>query len=236
MSGYETIRRLAHENLLPALERCAVVAVRLRGLSKFHTSDSALGLSLRDLNGVVDGISCLSLLAHNILKYAGSELRQFIAFSNWLRHEIDIHAADPTSTADDPAEKETDIDYAKVLDYIQGPMMNSRVAKLVSTPSARTSATPDEGSPLYGRLQEDLKKMDSGVVTDQELLGLCEINSSLDHHCSVVFQRVAESQKRNVLFGNPIRLTSNDTQLAGDMRMLFEVRHPVRSMLTFLSC
>lgn len=196
---------------------------RLRGLSKFHNSDSPLGLSLRHLNDVLDGISCLSLLAHNIVKYAGLEYRQFVAFSSWLRHEIDIQAAGPTSSADDPGEKERDIDYAKVLDYIQGPMVNSRIAKLVAMPPPQArSAAPPDGFPLYARFKEDLKKMTAGFPADGEHLGLGSVNIYLEYHCGAVFRRIAESQKRNVLFGSPHRLVSKDTQSATAMRMLFE--------------
>lgn len=214
---------MAHENLLPALERCAVVVSRLRGLSKFYSSDSPLGLSTRHLNDVLDGINCLNLLAHNIVKYAGLELRQFVAFSSWLRHEIDIQAADPASSVEDPAEKERDIDYAKVLDYIQGPMMNSLVAKLVAMPPPKVmSDTHPDGSPIYARFKEDLKKITTGFAADQELLGLGTVNVYLEFHCDVVFQRIAESQKRNVLFGSPHRLVSKNSQSATAMRMLFE--------------
>jgi anaphase-promoting complex subunit 4 len=75
-------------------------------------------------------------MAHYILVSAGLELQQFTAFSMWLRHEIDIQAADPTSaSAEEAAEKDTMIDHAKVLNYVQGAMTKSRLVEFFQQPS-----------------------------------------------------------------------------------------------------
>jgi anaphase-promoting complex subunit 4 len=64
--GYENIRRLTHENLLPALERSQVLISRLVGLSKFHKLSDVLGLDTPKLKGIVETLDCLQLLAHRI--------------------------------------------------------------------------------------------------------------------------------------------------------------------------
>ena len=208
---------------------------RLRGLAKFHKSDGAFGLSSHDLNNILDGIDCLSLLAHTILRHVGAELREFAAFSAWLRYEIDVQAADSTLSTDDPAEKERLVDFAKVLDYIQGPMLSSKVADLISMSASRWSATSSDSAPLYARLTEDLRLMKSETPPNRDLLSLGDVYAYLEHHCGLVFQRIAESQKRNVLFGAPLRLTSEDIGSVAEMRMLYEASGSKITLLSGIS-
>ncbi len=93
-----------------------------------------MGLSAQDLTNIMDTINCLNLMGHNVLIYIGVEFQQFTAFSVWLRHEIDIQAADPSSaSAEEQAQKDTMVDHAKVLAYIQGPMTKSRLVDFFQT-------------------------------------------------------------------------------------------------------
>ena len=225
-SGYEQIRRLAHEYLLPALERCAVVVSRLRGLSKYQKSGNVLGLSTRALNNVSDIIDCLNLLGHEILNISGIELRQFVAFSSWLRHEIDLQSFDPASSSEDPAEKDGDIDYAKVLGYIQGPMVNSKLNQLLQETSPVVSSTTsfeEHESPLYDSFRLNFSRSRSRDTFNSTLLNLGKLYSYLERRCHDVFKQIAEAQKRNVLVGVMLPLTSSQDVTAVDMKMIQEV-------------
>ncbi len=227
-SGYEHIRRLTHELLLPAVERCAVIASRLRGLSKYQHSARVLGLSCRDLDYVLDAISCLTVLAHGILDCAGTEFRQFMTFSGWLRREIETQAADPTS-ATDPAERDTDFDYGKVLTYMQGPMMQSKLNRLLQdTPSNAEAAKSLSGdaTSLHHSFKANLAKLKTGLPVEGGPISLWELTSLLERRCDIVFQQIAEAQKRNVVLGTPLALTSSEDGVIADMKMISEVYEP----------
>lgn len=197
---------------------------RLRGLSRYQHSNSELGLSLKDLNSVLDSISCLTLLAHHILRCSGAELAQFTAFSHWLRHEIDVQATEAGSSANDPAEKDVEIDYPKLLGYIQGPLMNSPLRHFLpeGAPKNKDSLSGDE-YPTYEWFKNALGKLDAGAPVDGKLPGLGDLTAYLEGRCEVVFKQIAEAQMRNVLFGGPVQLASNDDASVTDMKMLSEV-------------
>lgn len=225
-TGYENVRQMAHETLLPALERCCLVVSRLRGLSRYQDSSAKLGLSTQDLNSVLDVISCLILSAHSILKHAGTELRQFSAFSTWLRHEIDVQASD-VSSADDPAEKDNSIDHARVLEYIQGAMTKSKLADFfpqqLEEDQRPLIGTRSEGTSIYEDFKNRMAKRDATPQLDKRLPCLRLLTRLLEEQCSVVFEQIAEAQKRNVLFGSPIKLGAELGGTPMDMRMMYEV-------------
>ncbi|KAI9831026.1 MAG: hypothetical protein M1819_005264 [Sarea resinae] len=224
IAGYEDIRRLVHENLLPALERCNVVVSRLRGLSRYRESALVTELSTLELNKVLDTIRCMNLLAHNIMAVAGMELRQFMAFSSWLRHEIDVQATDPaSSSADEIAEKDAMIDYAKVLEYIQGALTKSKLGDFFNSWS---SGNKDLGIPLgattfYEDFRGNLQKHREGV--DQKSFPPLDILSShLKKQCDVIFEQIAHTETKNVLFGKPTYIETIHKTSRLDMRMCFE--------------
>ncbi|KAI9882646.1 MAG: hypothetical protein M1823_005606 [Watsoniomyces obsoletus] len=223
-SGYERVRRLTHELLFPAIERCAVLASRLRGVSKYHHSNAALGLSTENFNHILDAVSCLTILAHDILHSANAEHRQFATFSAWLRREIDAQATDPTSGTD-PPERDLDLDYSKILGYMQGPMLRSKLNRLLQeTPSnvGRGKFSASEGPMLLHRFKEDLAKLGAGLPLKGGPLSLWELTSLLGYRCDIVFQQIASAQRRNVIFTTPVTLTSSEDGIITDMKMSSE--------------
>ncbi|KAF3354061.1 hypothetical protein VdG1_00318 [Verticillium dahliae VDG1] len=78
VSGLEALRALVHENLLPALERCAVILSRLRGLSQFHDARDDIGFSAAQVARAMDVVACLRLAAHR--KEAGLENGKVLAY------------------------------------------------------------------------------------------------------------------------------------------------------------
>ena len=205
-----------------------MVVSRLRGLSIYQESNATLGLSTQELNNVFDVLGCLTLLAHNVIKYVGAELEQFRAFSAWLRHEIDTHAADASSSADDPSEKDPIIEHAKVLDYIRGAMTKSRLAAVFPPSNVQDLAgdgkLDEDGPLLYEGFKKEMAKYNSGPPTGTKMPGLESLEKHLERQCGAVFEQIAEAQKRNILFGRPIPLGSGFGEKPRmDMRVVFEV-------------
>ena len=224
MSGYESIRRLTHEHLLPALEKFIVLASRLRGLAKFQVSNPSLGLSSQDLDNVIDTISCLQLVAHEILITTSTELRQFQAFSLWLRQEIDIQATEANSS--ETSETALNIDHVSTLQYIQGAMTRSGLLQMLdvedtSDKGDQLDLGAERGS-LFELYKTGMKKQAGHDQSVKKLPHLETLIEHLDTQCSKVFQSIAETQRRNVRFG-PSTLLCNVLPDVMDARLLQEV-------------
>ena len=222
VTGYESVRRLIHEHLLPALERFTVLVSRLRGLSKFQVTNAMLGLSTQDLNNVLDTVSCLQLVAHHLLITTNAELQQFHAFSGWLHQEIDTQSGD-ASTSDGP-EKDFNIDHLRVLEYIQGAMTQSRLIDFL-TPIAEAELSTQwdlkaEGRSLFDLYKREMNQKDKRDPS-KRLPGLEALLGHLDDLCSIVFTKIGETQKRNVRIASPISLGSG-VPFRVDLRMVIE--------------
>ena len=212
---------------MPALERFTVLVSRLRGLSKFQDSNAGFGLSTQELDNILDTTSCLQLVAHHIQITAAWELRQFSAFSIWLRHEIEIQATDANSSAaQEASERDIDIDYGSTLEYIQGAMYQSRlfslfnIAELAEQKSQWDLAA--EGRSLYELYRRELDGLSKSNISGKQLPGLDALIMHLDTQCNAVFGSIAETQKRNVRFGPLVNL-GRGVPHSMDMRMLLEV-------------
>ncbi|KAF7117392.1 hypothetical protein CNMCM5793_006294 [Aspergillus hiratsukae] len=236
-SGYENVRRLTHECLLPALERCEVLLSRLIGLSKFQKLSEVLGLETTDLNAAVETLDCLHLVCHQILINANEELAQFIAFSQWLRHEIDMQAAEPMSqTLDELMEKTDMIDYPQTLKYIRGaltkstlqhfiqqlPMMGVPVAKPSATASDRWTAADDR--PFYDTFKKLLEQLNRGQnnTNHLELPKMNDLTKRLGLQFEKVFGQIAITQRRSILHRSPLALHPDADQEVIDITMCSE--------------
>lgn len=211
---------------------------RLRGLARHGASDVTLGLSAQDLTNVIDTINCFNLMAHNILIHASIELQQFASFSMWLRHEIDTQAADPNSaSAEEMAEKDTLIDHAKVLDYIQGAMTKSRLVEFFQPPDLEGQLKHDlaaEGTSLYATYKKELKKYDGGSQINARLPRLDNLFDHLSKQCEVIFNSISQTQQRNVMYGTPVLINRNCNTRMMDARMEPEVSQ--RGLLSQFKC
>lgn len=232
-SGYEAVRRLTHESLLPALDRLNVLLSRLRGLSRFQSSDALLGLSTLELDRMLETTKCLQLLSYLLLRCVTSELKQFGAFSTWLRHEIEKQAADPTSaTAQEIAEKDLGFDFAGILAYIQGAMMQSQMLTYSgSSAGGELRWNLDaEGKTLFEIYKRKLGDESKGVRPREQLPGLSGLLRHLQSQSNSAFDRISETQRRNVHFGVPIYLGTGVSDCI-DTRMVVEVFRLVRIVI-----
>ena len=164
-----------------------------------------------ELDQILDTLHTLQFLAHNVLIYAGSELRQFTAFSLWLRHEIENQATDPLSLGvDDTTEKDTPLDYQQILDYIQGAMQQSTLFELFGLQASQDERLRwdirENSDPIYDRYKSEVKQIRQGAKPETKLPGLAALIERLNRQCKIVFTRIAETQKRKVRFGDVISL------------------------------
>ncbi|KAI9890270.1 MAG: hypothetical protein M1814_004305 [Vezdaea aestivalis] len=222
LNGYDNVRRLGHESLLPCLERCSVVASRLRGLARYEEANSSLGLSSKALNEIISTINCLIILAHTILRLLNSEQERFVAFSGWLRHQITVQSSDvPGANADESLLKEGEFDYHKILSFIQGPLVRSKLASILDDEDLDSQSIWSSIN-LPATLNEDfkveLKKFRDGQFHKSSLLNLIGMGRCLQRQSHQMFGQVAESQRRNILFGSPIHLRQDSSSASIDMR------------------
>ncbi|EEH15946.1 hypothetical protein PABG_06033 [Paracoccidioides brasiliensis Pb03] len=226
-SGYEALRRLTHESLLPALERCGVLLSRLLGLSKFHKLSPILGLETTDLEKCQETIDCLNLLSHKLLIHSSRELLEFAAFSKWLRHEVDLQAADPlSSTYEELTESSDSLDHAQTLSYIQGAMTRSALQDFIQPAPAQSQPdrweTVGRDSSFYETYKKLLRQQDQKKWTDRidiPLLG--DLTSRLGLQCEKVFKQMAETQRRGILHRSPLSLDPDCSADVIDMAMNF---------------
>lgn len=207
-----------------------MIVSRLRGLSRFQVSNVTLGLSTQDLDTILDTVNCLQLVGHNILITSGVELRQFSAFSTWLRQEIETQSSEVSST--EAAQKDINIDYGSTLEYIQGPMTRSQLARLFDLELGIDKVSQwdlaAEGRSLFELYKKELKTDEREEPIGKTLPALDALIEHLHTQCRAVFNNIAETQKRNVRFAYPTSLGTG-TPACADMRMLAEVSsHRVR--------
>ncbi|KAL4893762.1 anaphase-promoting complex, cyclosome, subunit 4-domain-containing protein [Aspergillus ambiguus] len=235
-NGYENVRRLAHECLLPALERCEVLLSRLIGLSKFHKLSDVLGLETSDLNAIVETLDCLHLLAHQILIHTNEELCQFGSFSRWLRHEIDLQSAEPMSqTLEELMEKTDLVEYPQTLKYIRGALTQSTLRNFIQQLPMMGQPRPppassDKWAPtghdrsFYDTFKKLLEHQVQGAGDEHpgETPKLNDLTRRLGLQFEKVFGQIALTQRRGILHRSPLTLHADCDQDVVDVTMRYE--------------
>ncbi|TQB77042.1 anaphase promoting complex subunit 4 [Monascus purpureus] len=245
-AGYENIRRLAHECLLPALERSQVLLSRLTGLSKFQKLSDVLGLETSSLNAVVETLDCLYLLGHNILIHANEELGQFLAFSRWLRHEIEVQSAEPMSqTLEELMEKADTIEYPPTLKYIRGALTKSALRNFIQQLPMMGFGRPPPAPPsiiekwaligqdrsffdMFSKLlaqqnkQGEKDQATPDDTTQSELPKLHELIRRLGLQFESVFEQIALTQRRGILHRSALTLHPDCDKDVIDITMCYE--------------
>lgn len=240
--GYENIRRLTHECLLPALERSQVLLGRLVGLSKFSKLGDILGLDTPKLNAIVETLDCLHLLAHSILIHANEELRQFSAFSRWLLHEITILNSEPLSqTSEELLEKRDIFDVPLTVKYITGALRKSvlrsyiRQLPMMGVPQMPPPPTdkwlPDgHDRSFYDSFKNLLEHQrhvldEGGDVTTVDAPKLNDLTKRMGLQFDKVFAEIALTQRRGILHRSPLTLHTDCDRNIIDLKMCYEVRY-----------
>ncbi|KAL4809251.1 anaphase-promoting complex, cyclosome, subunit 4-domain-containing protein [Aspergillus unguis] len=250
-SGYEIVRRLTHECLLPALERCEVLISRLIGLSKFQKLSEVLGLETSDLNAIVETLDCLHLLSHNIIVAANEELTQFHAFSRWLRHQIDLLSAEPMSqTLEELMEKTDLVEYPLTLKYIRGAMTKSSLLNFIQQlpmmgfprppATAGDKWTPTEGDKrsFYDMFKKLLEQQSQTAENAEpvQLPKLHDLTGRLELQSRHVFDSIARTQRRAILHRTPLDLHQGCDKTVFDSTMRSEeIQNGENSVVVYIA-
>lgn len=159
---------------------------------------------------LMDIVSCLTMVANKILLVVMDELEQFLAFSGWLRMEIDKLVAS-SSASEELTEKDVTMNYARVLSYIQRYLLSSPLALYFDEVSKEDQdeslKIAGDGASLFDTLTAQLKKQESG---QQYLKALPHVGFLVDYltgQANEVFGGIAEAEKRGVRFGQLTELS-----------------------------
>jgi anaphase-promoting complex subunit 4 len=222
VSGLEGLRSLVHENYLPALDRCAIILSRLRGLAQYHHTRDDIGFAFDQINRLMDIVQCLQLVGHKILINVMDELENFMAFSTWLRFQID-RLASSSSMSEELTEKEATMDVGKVLTYIEHYLTDSPLKiffdEIRSEEYEQTCGHIESGSSLLHILDQQLMKCENGQPDLQALSRVEFLVSYVTNQANRTFSGIAEAKKRSVRLGTPIRLSIGGPISHMDMRM-----------------
>ncbi|KAH0443344.1 anaphase-promoting complex component cut20 apc4 [Colletotrichum camelliae] len=208
-SGLENLRCLLHENLLPVLERCAIILSRLRGLAQFYDTRDDIGFSVAQINRAMDIVSCLNMVGHKILLNVMDELDLFNAFSSWMRFQIDRLAAS-SSFSDELTEKEATMENSKVLAYIQRYLMESPMAVFLDEVTKEDYASnwerAESGASMLDELTTQLARQEEGHAYLKAFPNVSFLVDCLTSRSNGIFGDIAEAQKRSVRFGQPTKV------------------------------
>jgi len=236
-SGLESLRSLLHENLLPALDRAAIILSRLKGLAQFHTSRSDMGLSVPLLTRLGDIIGSLTLVGHRTLLIVMEELELFTSFSTWLRLQIDLLASTSSSASDELAEREMMINQPAVLTYIRRYLLQSPLETFLSANDANDDgpgefpwaelAARRDGCLLDVVRDEIAKERERQELDETERQHdatsfACQARyllQFLEREAGSLFQGVAEAQRRSVRFGDRVTVVLGGDAARVDLRM-----------------
>lgn len=196
---------------------------------KYQGSNDNMGFSAHQIDLVMDTLACLNLVSAKILTYVVDELDLFAAFSAWLRQEIDRLASDSSaSPSDDLLEKEAAIDHGKVLFYVQKVMTTSKLSVFfqedVSDEQDKYWKTADRDFPILELLDTQLRRQEDGLPYEKHLPKISLLCRHMSRQAAAVFEKIAEAEKRNVLFGQPTLLGSRSQDSPVAMRIYPQVR------------
>ncbi|GJC86577.1 anaphase-promoting complex subunit 4 [Colletotrichum liriopes] len=236
VSGLENLRGLIHENMLPALERCAILLSRLRGLAQFYDSRDDIGFTVAQITRAMDIVSCLTLVGHKILLNVMEELDLFNAFSIWMRFQIDRLAA-PSSASEELTEKEATMENSKVLVYVQRYLVESPMAVFLDeVPEEDYSANwerAESGASMLEELDTQLRRQEEGQAYLKAFPNVRFLVDCLTARANGVFKDIAEAQKRSVRFGQPTKIALSRKITSFDSTMCPEKKEEEGDGLTF---
>ncbi|KAF4123247.1 anaphase-promoting complex subunit 4 [Geosmithia morbida] len=211
VAGLENLRSLVHENFLPALERCSIILSRLRGLAQFHDDREDIGFTVPQISKVMDIIGCLTLVGHRVLLAVMNELEHFTAFSRWLRFQID-RLASSTPESEELSEKEATMDMTRVLTYIERYLTDSPMRLFLGDMTDEDRAadwkTMEDGAPdLMDMLSTQLVRHEKSQDGMKALPRVEFLVDYATHWSNSIFKDIAESKKRSVRLGKPVKLS-----------------------------
>lgn len=215
------------ENLLPALDRCTLIVSTLRGLAKFHETSWLFRTPIQHFTAILGSLRSIRLLAHEILTHARLERRQFIHFSKWLRHEIDLQALETSSDAfAEASEREIGVDYAQILDYLKGGLTESSILQFVRRHAEMVTehreGEEDVAMISYDDTRKALDDHKRGAAVADDALNIWNMFLQLQDQCRVVFSQITLWQAQNSSMNCGLFLENGIPDIVA-MNMIYEV-------------
>ncbi|KAE9966098.1 hypothetical protein BLS_007224 [Venturia inaequalis] len=219
--GYTKVLELTHENLLPALDRCSIVLGHLKGLAEYHEHSPVFNVPVSSFDSILNIIRCMRLLAHFVLQYASEESRQFLVFSKWLRHEIDIQALDPSSaSAEETSQQDMGTDYSQLLAYIQRPMEESKLDSFILMPKESSAATVVDSS-TYDDMKRSIDAFKRQETSDFGIINMHSHFAEWQHQNRTLVDQITSHQRASSAMSCGIVLEAGNV-MASDVRVLSE--------------
>ncbi|CCU82675.1 anaphase-promoting complex component Cut20/Apc4 [Blumeria hordei DH14] len=225
-TGLKNMKRIVHENMLPALERFSAILSRLLGIAKFQDSEHTVGFTSQQIKTLMDLSSCLSLISSRILMHTIDEIELFSSFSTWLRSEIERLASDKSDITDESSEKEASINYGKVLLYLQTMMTNSNLEVHFTKPSPteeRDATKISQSSQKFCEsLNEHFQNIKKGFSLKNSILNIECIYEELSRQASTIFDQIADEEKRNVILNKGHPIGASEANSPVDMQLVID--------------
>ncbi|EPQ67390.1 Bgt-309 [Blumeria graminis f. sp. tritici] len=225
-TGLKNMKRIVHENMLPALERFSTILSRLLGIAKFQDSEHTVGFTSQQIKALMDLSSCLSLISSRILMHTIDEIELFSSFSTWLRSEIERLASDKSHITDESSEKEASINYCKVLLYLQTMMTNSNLEVHFTKPSPTeerdTVKISHSSQKFCESLNEHFQSTKKAFSLKNSILNIECVYEELSHQASAIFDQIADEEKRNVILNKGHSIGAPEANSPVDMQLVID--------------
>ncbi|KAF8535008.1 anaphase-promoting complex, cyclosome, subunit 4-domain-containing protein [Trichophaea hybrida] len=210
VNGYETLRRLVHENLLPTCERLSVLFCRLRGLARWKESGSPLGLEPDDFTRCLEVVSAITLYVHEFLSKVNKELDLYKAFMNWLRYALDQLST--VINIDDKPTEDPQVDTLKVAEFVGNYIKKSSLLPfLARNIQPKLSTYKERGESII----ELYSKNEKSVAVP----GFMDLAEYLEGLCKTVFSKPQQSMREQLRLSRPV-LISEDEIVRKDIWMV----------------
>ncbi|KAA8900335.1 anaphase-promoting complex, cyclosome, subunit 4-domain-containing protein [Sphaerosporella brunnea] len=196
-TGYETIRRVVHENLLPTCERLIVLFSRLRGLARWKESGSPLGLEPEDFTRCLEVVASITLYAHEFISAINHEFDLFKSFMMWLRYSLDQLAT--VINIDEKPTEDPQIDHLKVADYV-GEFLKESSLK----PFMKRNTKPKLSD--HKERGESILDLYSKTERSATAPGFMELAEYLDELSKTVFSKPQQAMRQQLRVSKPVLL------------------------------
>lgn len=215
------MRALIHENMIPALQRAAIILSRLRGIARFEESSNDIGFTAAQITKLMDIVQCLYSASYQMLRMVMEELVLFAKFSSWLRLEIDKLAS--STLTDELLERQANVDCPKVLRYITDYLTTSPMSIFFNDVDkedyTRDWEKAEDGASLREMLEEQVKRYQTGQPYMKALSQLEFLVTYLTSRSAIVLKAIAETQRRRVRFAPTTKLEMDGGISKYDVRM-----------------
>lgn len=220
-SGLENLRALIHENMIPALQRAAIILSRLRGIARFEECSNDIGFTAAQITKLIDIVQCLYAASYQMLRMVMKELVLFAKFSSWLRLEIDKLAS--STLTDELLERQANVDCPKVLKYIKDYLTTSPMSIFFNDVDkgdyTRDWEQAEDGASLREMLEKQIKRYQTGQPYMKALPQLEFLVTYLTSRSAIVLKAIAETQRRRVRFAPTTKLEMDGGISKYDVRM-----------------